>query len=115
MLKPGDPGSFTDLEKQAPPAYMGADAVCCPQCLWYGQWILILNAYDFGSKPDTPENRARYSHFRAFCVQCEGKGWRPRGPYADCIHTYREYLIGRCLHKLVCTKCGHTRVIDSSD
>jgi hypothetical protein len=32
-----------------------------------------------------------------------------------CEHDYRVETIGRCRHKWTCKKCGHERVVDSSD
>ena len=39
----------------------------------------------------------------------------PRKCDCNCDHQIVETNVGRCLHRVVCTKCNKTNVLDSSD
>lgn len=114
-LEPTDEGAFMDFPApREKPAHM-ADSVLCPKCHGHGGWNLKLNAYPLHSYADTPENRHRYSHFRASCSQCNGWGWT-EADNVDCIHDYAPHrTLAAYTHESKCTKCGHTVVYDSSD
>ncbi len=99
-----DPSDFKPLNDHIK-SYKGADAVECPQCKGHGGCILTRDAYGKGK------------HFRGHCSNCDGWGYvRAGSPDALCCHDYSsEKNIGRCLHEWTCSKCGHTKVVDSSD
>jgi hypothetical protein len=89
--------------------------ILCPQCRGHGGWNLRVNAYSMHGRPDTPENRHRYSHFRAHCDQCGGYGY-VRPDDADHIHEWvRVKNIGNCLNLYECKVCKRQREVDSSD
>jgi hypothetical protein len=122
---------FTDMMIRRPPTdypCKAEDATLCPLCKGYGGWVLTINAYPLPEGyENTPENRAKYCHFRAHCNQCNGWGWVKRdGVDADCIHDYQELSqataqakgirhYGMCWHVYQCSKCGRTMSQDSSD
>lgn len=122
---------FTDMGvRPAPGGYpcKAEDAVLCPVCGGYGGWVLTENAYPLPKNVEnTPENRAKYVHFRAHCGQCTGWGWVPKdSPDATCVHEYSELSpeasrakgirhFGTCWHVYECSKCGHHKTTDSSD
>ena len=97
------------------------DVVECPKCFGHGGWNLDLNQYSLRGKPDTPENRHQYSHFRASCDQCSGGGgYVMKGSKsATCIHVWKEtshpsgYRSG--IHTCACVNCGTTKSYDTSD
>lgn len=35
--------------------------------------------------------------------------------FGDCDHTYGDEVIGRCLTRYTCTKCGHSYTLDATD
>ena len=120
-LEPGiDPEEllWQDWEVQNPPDnYDIAEAVAlmCPRCKGHGGWNLKLNAYPLHDYPDTPENRHRYSHFRASCGSCWGWGYLQKGQ--TCAHKWDgpQRNIGHCLTIWTCSLCGAEREVDSSD
>ena len=80
------------------------DPVLCPKCQGYGGWHLKLN--DFGPG----------IHLNAACNQCNGWGWVPRESLdATCVHDWTEKTLRMFVHKWTCSKCGHTKIVDSSD
>lgn len=107
------PDAFVDFPGKREPAYGMTKE--CPVCKGYGGWNLELNAYSLHNEPDTPENRHRYSHFRASCSHCNG--WGYVAPEENCtghkwIHVRNE---GRCLNRYRCIVCNKETVLDSSD
>jgi hypothetical protein len=113
-MKPTDPDAFVDFPKKPRATWMPDDYVECPKCDGHGGWNLTLNAYNLWDRPDTPENRHRYSHFVASCSQCWGYGWvDPKE--TECIHTYKFLRsTGNCLRQEKCTGCDKVIEIDSS-
>ena len=114
-LEHTDAQAFVDFpEVPNPPEYLEA-AVLCIKCKGHGGWNLKLNAYPLHQYEDTPENRHRYSHFRAGCSQCQGHGYvKPED--SDHIHEWKWVKnTGNCLNLHECEVCGKTREIDSSD
>lgn len=105
------PDAFTDFpELLRQPDHM-KDSHECPRCQRHGGWNLKLKAYPLHGLADTPENRHRFSHFRANCPQCNGYGWTNE----DCLHDW-EPAGSIAMHqpKVRCTRCGQERVYDSS-
>lgn len=87
----------------------------CPVCKCHGGWNLQLNAYSLHHYPDTPENRHRYSHFRATCGHCHGWGYvRPENtcPGHEWVHVRNT---DRCLAEYQCKHCNVVAEFDSSD
>ena len=86
----------------------------CPRCKQHGGWNLQVNAYPLHDRPDTPENRHHYSHFRASCGSCWGYGFLQKGQ--TCAHVWNgpSRTIGHCLHEWTCSKCSAKREVDSS-
>lgn len=35
--------------------------------------------------------------------------------FAECVHDYESVMIGKCLHRETCRKCGYQQTIDTSD
>ena len=110
-LEPKDSGAFDDyplmdnIENQS----------VCPQCKGHGGWNLKLNTYPLHEKENTPENRHRYSHFRASCNTCFGYGY-VKPEMADHIHNWTFVKnTGNCLNLYECKDCGQKWEIDSSD
>lgn len=88
------------------PNYFPQDKYCdCPRCKGYGYCVYIWDAYGPGK------------HFKGFCIQCNGYGVvRKDSKDASCVHQYvHQKNLGRCYNREVCTKCGQTIDIDSSD
>lgn len=113
FLEPDHPDAFRDYPKMDRTEY-GPTGDECPKCKGHGGWNLRLNAYPLHDMEDTPENRHRYSHFRASCGACWGWGYLQEGQ--TCAHEWvNKRTVGNCLHEWECTKCGATREVDSSD
>lgn len=112
-LKPTDQGAFDDYPKMTKASFLGDDYVECPNCQGHGGWNLKLNSYPLHSMPNTPENRHRYSHFRASCSQCHGYGYTND---LACMHEFKyKRTVGNCMNEYICNKCKVPRVYDSSD
>lgn len=115
FMKPDDPNAHLDFPGIHDKPEFAPDDVLCPVCKGYGGWNLSLNSYKLHNREDTPENRHRYSHFRASCSQCNGWGWTT-AENAKCIHSMKHFKnTGRCLNQYKCEKCGKIEEIDSSD
>lgn len=104
--------AFVDFpEKSTQPSHL-PNSQECPVCKGHGGWNLRLNAYPLHGYADTPENRHRYTHFRANCPQCNGYGWTND---LACLHDFvRVGSIAMFQHKDECRKCGMAVVNDSS-
>lgn len=106
------PDAFVDWVKRSPWLFLSKE---CPVCKGYGGWNLQLNAYSLHDKPDTPENRHLYSHFRCVCSTCYGHGYVRE----DMTCTGHEWQfvqnLGRCYNQYKCVKCGQLDNVDSSD
>ena len=115
-LEPTDEGAFEDHTLLDPlKAYELGMTVLCPQCKGHGGWNLTLNAYPLHGKADTPENRYKFSHFRASCSHCMGWGYvEPKNAY-HVHHWVHDRNIGNCLNVLKCSDCGLEWQVDSSD
>lgn len=115
-LEPTDPGAFVDHPRQDPQRaanILGA-TILCPRCQGYGGWNLQTNAYALHGREDTAENRHRFAHFRAHCVQCNGWGYVTKAD-ADHVHQWvRVEAIGNCLHLERCAVCGREHQVDTS-
>lgn len=115
-LKNTDDGAFEDYPLIDPlKAYEMGMILDCPKCKGHGGWNLKLNAYPLHGRPNTPENRHLFSHFRAACDHCNGWGHVLPGD-EDHIHEW-EYIknIGNCLNLYRCKVCNRDWEIDSSD
>ena len=114
-LNPTDEGAFVDYPLMDPSQAIAAGQAACPQCKAHGGWNLQLNAYSLHDKPDTPENRHKFSHFRCHCTTCNGHGYVDM-KNATHIHTW-EYVrnTGNCLNLYQCSGCGQNWEVDSSD
>lgn len=114
-LEPTDKDAFKDYPLQKRANHMPESWVQCPLCSGHGGWNLKLNAYRMHGHADTPENRHRFSHFRANCSQCNGWGFVAPDNTA-CIHKWvQNRNVGRCLNEYKCSGCGKISVVDSSD
>ena len=114
-LTPDDPDAFLDYpEKPTPELSIGL--VECPVCHKHGGWNLRVNSRKLHEGvADTPENRHKYVHFRAYCNQCYGRGWTTV-ENAKCVHTMEfSRNLGRCYNEYKCSKCGKIENVDSSD
>jgi hypothetical protein len=114
-LEPTDADAFVDhpVQDMDDAAKCGMN-ILCPQCKGHGGWNLRLNAYPLHEHADTPENRHRYSHFRAHCTQCQGYGYVTEDN-ADHIHEWvRIKTIGNCLNLHECRICKRQWEVDSS-
>lgn len=110
-LEPHDVGAFDDY----PLMDVIEDKSVCPKCKGHGGWNLRLNAYPLHEKENTPENRHRYSHFRASCDNCQGYGY-VNNENANHIHKWTFVKnIGNCLNLYECSGCGQNWQVDSSD
>lgn len=117
FLNPTDPDAFVDYPLQsAEEAATNINCThLCPKCKGHGGWNLELNAYPLNGKEDTPENRHKHSHFRAFCSQCEGWGY-VREEDQDHVHDWvHARNVGNCLNVFKCSICDKEREVDSSD
>ena len=87
----------------------------CTKCKGYGGWNLRLNAYPLHDKENTPDNRHKFSHFRASCDHCNGYGYvKPE----DATHVHQWVFVrneGNCLNRNECEVCKKQWLIDSSD
>jgi len=113
-LEPTDPNAFLDFPLRKPkPEYGYIEE--CPKCMGHGGWNLKLNAYPLHQYEDIPENRHRYSHFRAGCFHCWGWGFvRPED--ADHVHDWQHVkVLGNCLDLYECSVCNKQWQVDSSD
>ncbi len=111
-LTPDDPDAFRDYPMKVIPR----GRTICPKCKGHGGWNLALNVYEMdGSLDDTPINRHHFAHERVVCTTCWGFGYLQQGQ--TCAHEWDgpERIVGRCLKEWTCSKCGMTRVVDSSD
>ena len=91
------------------------ESVDCPKCKGHGGWNLRLNAYPLRYDcEDTPEDRHRYTHFRASCGACWGWGYLDSRD--SCPHEWdsTSTKVGNCLHEWTCKLCKTTRLVDSS-
>jgi len=115
-LERTDPDALVDYPPADPAkaAEIGMTELC-PKCKGYGGWNLKLNAYPLHQYEDPPENRHKFSHFRAGCDHCIGWGYvRPED--ADHIHEWKRVgSLGNCLHLDKCKICGKQWQVDSSD
>lgn len=116
FLNPTDPDAFLDYPEIANPPSFSKDWVECPVCHKHGGWNLKVNSRPLHKGvEDTPENRHKYAHFRAYCTQCNGYGWTSASN-AKCIHEMGfSRNLGRCYNEYKCTKCGMIQTVDSSD
>jgi hypothetical protein len=109
-LEPTDPDAFVDFPVVSD---IPEDATICPKCKGHGGWNLRLNAYPLHNYDNIPENRHRFSHFRAACGACWSWGYLQPGQ--TCVHEWSHYRnIGNCLNEWKCTICGQIREVDSS-
>jgi len=117
-LEPSDKDAFLDFPKEESPFVkykINKDYVECPKCFGHGGWNLKISDYSLQGKPNTPENRHKYSHFRSACGQCNGWGWTSL-ENTKCLHEYKwDRNTGMCLNVHKCTKCGKEVEYDSSD
>lgn len=105
-LKPGDPGSFEGLEMRPRPTGDSRRTLVCPRCLGRGAWRT-------SSVPYGP--RGQFLPTMG-CSQCWGWGWVDPATDGECVHEFDDSkVLGNCLREWRCTKCGRTRVVDSSD
>ena len=111
-LEPSDTGAFTDWPTPRP---VPADHKTCPKCTGHGGWNLVLNAYSLHGRPDTPENRHLYSHFRTICGTCNGWGYVHQDMNCPDHKWVYERKLGRCYHLYRCESCGRTSEVDSGD
>lgn len=100
--------------------------VVCPKCAGHGGWNWKLNAYktsydrDYPGRKNTAKARHLHLHARSSCGQCNGWGYVVKGSHDEtCIHDWvvdRDYKPQfRCMHGVVCSKCGDKAEYDSSD
>lgn len=111
-----DPNAFIDhpMADQEEAKKMGFSCLC-QKCKGHGGWNLELNAYPLRGKDNTPENRHKYSHFRAHCTNCHGWGY-VNETCGDHIHEWSFVRnLGNCLNLHRCDTCGKEWEIDSSD
>lgn len=114
-IKPGDPYAFIGMEPKKIRDWLSDNAVnsgefvACPVCQTYGGWNMSIK---YGvTNPNTPDDFS----LRAFCTQCNGKGWTHKHN-AACVHEFvYQSNLGRCFNRYVCTKCEITKDIDSGD
>lgn len=114
-LQPGkDADAFVDYPFMKPAPQYSLTKMC-PVCFGHGGWNLTLNVYPLHDKPDTAENRHKFSHFRAHCSHCNGWGYVRE----DEMCTGHEWVFvrntGNCLNLHKCKHCGKEWEIDSSD
>ncbi len=115
-LEPTDPEAFTDYPLQSSEEAAKYEmTVACPKCKGHGGWNLRLNAYPLHGKDDNPENRHKFSHFRASCSHCQGWGY-VTSDNADHVHDWVWVRnTGNCLNLHECSICKRQWEIDSSD
>lgn len=114
-LEPTDDGAFEDFPIIDPlPAAESGMVHECPQCKGRGGWNLRLNAYPLHGKENSPENRHKFSHFKAHCDNCHGYGY-VFPMQANHIHKWKFVKnTGKCLNLYEC-ECGKKWEVDSSD
>jgi RecJ-like exonuclease len=108
------PYAFVDFPKKDPKPEYGMTKEC-PVCKGHGGWNLELNAYPLHNYENTPENRHKYSHFKACCSHCNGWGYTREDEDCDGHEWIFVKNLGRCYNQYECSKCGKTWNIDSSD
>lgn len=88
----------------------------CHVCRGYGGWNLRVNAYRIkGRYRNTSKNRHLHSHFRCVCTSCHGSGIIPNEESCPGHNYVHLENLGRCYNRLICTVCGKTWDVDSSD
>jgi hypothetical protein len=113
-LSPTDTGAFDDWVRREPESAYGMSKEC-PVCRGYGGWNLALNAYPLHDYADTPENRHRYSHFRACCSHCNGWGYVHDSEMCSGHEWKFDRNLGRCYNRYRCIRCDKVSDVDSSD
>ena len=106
-----DPQAFLDFpEPELPPR----GRAVCPRCGGHGGWNLRLNASPLpAGVDDTPENRHRYAHFQAACMNCNGWGHVP-GEQAEHIHQWKTTCWSGSERTDECETCGQRWNLDTS-
>jgi len=114
FLTPDHPDAFLDHPRKEPWLNYTVE---CPRCRGHGGWNLSINSYNLHGKPDTPENRHRYSHFRKICDHCGGHGYVSKETAAKCSGHEWKFLqnLGRGYDQYKCIHCGQINAYDSSD
>lgn len=98
-----DPRRYLDIPKRQPPTKEYPSYTQeCPECDGHGHYNITVHAYGQGK------------HFQGMCGACWSWGYIAPG---TCAHSWDgpSRNIGRCLHEWSCSKCGTTRIVDSSD
>jgi RNA polymerase subunit RPABC4/transcription elongation factor Spt4 len=110
-LTPDSPDAFIDF----PPLKVIPDnSKVCPVCKGHGGWNLRLNAYPLYTE-NTPENRHKFSHFRAGCNHCNSWGYVDQNENCP-THDWEHYRnVGNCLNQWICKTCKKIITVDSSD
>ena len=105
-ITPDHPDAFVDYPKRPCPAVHGYSYECA-KCKGHGGWNLQLNAYSLHDRDDTPENRHRYSHFKAACDNCYGWGYVSFSQ-GDHVHEWEpiDSRQARCMTEYKCKICG---------
>lgn len=115
-LEPGiDADAFLDHPFMQPAPQYGLTKMC-PRCYGHGGWNLLLNQYPLPvGKENTPENRSKFTHFRAGCSHCNSWGYVRESE--TCVGHEWVFVrnTGRCLNLHQCKHCGKQWEIDSSD
>lgn len=97
---------------EKPPAPRGRNH--CPRCGGHGGWNLRLNAYPMPpGRDDTPENRHRYTHFKAACSNCNGHGHIPE-QQGNHVHVWETVRWEGHERRERCPECGKEQSIDTS-
>lgn len=111
-MTPDHPDAFLDHPMKEPGFYKNV----CPRCKGHGGWNLRANAYPLHGRPDTPENRHAFSHFRCSCNHCNGWGYVDDKTAATCQGHHWVYVenLGRCYNRYKCEHCGAVNDVDSS-
>lgn len=106
-LDPTHPDAFLDLVKKEPYVQWNWTREC-PTCKGHGMWNLKINSYP---RHANPADR----HFKQDCGTCYGYGYVSADkPVCEHDWGHRE-TIGKCLHRVICSKCGQSQQIDSGD
>lgn len=117
-LTPDHPDAYVDFplkDGESRDKYHPTWTAVCPMCKGHGGWNLKLRSYPLHDKEDTPENRHKYSHFRASCSQCWGWGFvEPGSADETCIHDYDQKWEAMHDCRWTCKKCGKTFMVDTS-
>ena len=101
-IKPGELGSFDDIEVIKNPVKM-TSVKMCHICSGHGCWNLKLNAYGQGR------------HFQSICDHCQGYGWIDSNINCQRHNFVLKKNLGRCFNRYECSECGIIRDIDSGD